>query len=332
MEYKIMEHKNEEPIVNIPARNCKVLIVDDLAVNLLVVKGRLKSYNFLLDTAASGQEAIGLVQNASSPDERYDLIFMDHLMPEMDGVETTEAIRKIEGYADTPIIALTANIVPGMREFYLEHGFQDYLTKPISAELLDKVIMRWTPCHPAMTGNLSTTAAAEKPAAKKINITVELESQRLDMLNHYRVSFENRREFDTAYFERFTSLIESLDTEDFTAELHRQAALLIEAGKRKDAPEIRGTLPAFYGTLRKRRETNGQEDIVLEEILPRLKKAILDGKTETAENIISEMGGVSLSPQGRELYFLLYDLLLAGETEKAAGAIGRWESQQTRSF
>jgi len=65
------------------------------------------------------------------------------MMPEMDGIETAAVIRKIDGYADIPIVALTANALRGMRELYLEKGFQDYLSKPISPEALDKVINKW---------------------------------------------------------------------------------------------------------------------------------------------------------------------------------------------
>ena len=117
----------------------KVLVVDDLPSSLLITQNLLAPYSGLrAETAASGLEAIELAKN-----HNYDLIFMDQMMPGMDGIETTTAIRKIEGYANTPIIALTANAMRGMKEFYLEKGFQDYLLKPISPEALDKVINRF---------------------------------------------------------------------------------------------------------------------------------------------------------------------------------------------
>ncbi|MDR1966045.1 MAG: response regulator, partial [Synergistaceae bacterium] len=92
------------------------------------------------DPCESGEDAIGL---ASA--NRYDLIFMDHMMPGMDGVEATSRIRKIEEHEKTPIIALTANAISGMREMFLESGMDDFLTKPIDPAKLDHILRKWIP-------------------------------------------------------------------------------------------------------------------------------------------------------------------------------------------
>ncbi|MDR3116055.1 MAG: response regulator [Treponema sp.] len=120
----------------------KVLVVDDVEINLDVMTGILMPYRLRVDTALSGKEAIEMVR-AEEP--RYDLIFMDHMMPEMDGIETVRIIRKINSdYARTvPIIALTANAIAGNREIFLENGFNDFISKPIDIKRLDTVLNRW---------------------------------------------------------------------------------------------------------------------------------------------------------------------------------------------
>ena len=328
--------------------DAKVLVVDDLPMNLIVARGLLAPYGMEVDTAESGKEAVEKVRlkNISSPGGKYDLIFMDHLMPGMDGIEALKMIRKLEQMEDVPVIALTANALRGMKEFYLEQGFQDYLSKPISPQLLNDVMTRWIPQNLQVPNNLLVSNALPIPKQEqeetneirsnsRMSIAVEMEAQRLDMLNHYRVSFENARpvdgqhKFDLAYFERFTTLIESLDTTELPTIVQEQAGILVKAGKQGNAHKIRETLPAFYAALRKQREIEeqekGQGNKTLGEILPRLKKAILTGEAELADTIMGKLGTENLGSSERELYFLLYDLLLAGDTEKAVGAISLWE-------
>lgn len=114
-----------------------VLVVDDTQVNLFVFAGLLKQTQLQIDMALSGEEAIELLKK-----KKYDIIFMDHLMPGMDGVETLQRIRKMEGDSDrkTPVIALTANALSGSREWYLENGFSDYISKPVDADRLEQLI------------------------------------------------------------------------------------------------------------------------------------------------------------------------------------------------
>ncbi|MCM1120911.1 MAG: ATP-binding protein [bacterium] len=120
----------------------RVLIVDDNLVNRKVAQGFLKSYCFELTEAASGPEAIELVKN-----NRYDIIFMDHMMPEMDGIEAVDIIRRDCGENGTApvIIALTANAMAGVREKFLSSGFQDFITKPLDRHMLNEVLVRWIP-------------------------------------------------------------------------------------------------------------------------------------------------------------------------------------------
>lgn len=124
------------------APGVKVLIVDDNVINRKVARGFLKNYAFDLTEAESGPEAIELVRSV-----RYDIIFMDHMMPGMDGIEAAEIIRKDCGEnGEAPIIvALTANAMEGMREHFLECGFQDFIAKPLDRKELNELLLRWVP-------------------------------------------------------------------------------------------------------------------------------------------------------------------------------------------
>ncbi|MDR3152738.1 MAG: response regulator [Deltaproteobacteria bacterium] len=131
----------------------RVLVVDDLDVNLHVAKGLLKRYGLQIDTALSGIEAVDLVRAASgAPEsERYDIIFMDHMMPVMDGIEAARIIRTDLGsdYAkNVPIIALTANALAGSKEMFLSHGFNSFISKPIDLMQLDEELARWIKAKP----------------------------------------------------------------------------------------------------------------------------------------------------------------------------------------
>ena len=106
----------------------KILVVDDVKMNVLVFKGLLRGTEITIDSALSGIEGIEATKKT-----KYDIIFMDHLMPKMDGIEAFHKIRddKDNINHDTPVVALTANAIVGMRASYLEEGFAEYLSKPV---------------------------------------------------------------------------------------------------------------------------------------------------------------------------------------------------------
>ena len=120
----------------------RILVVDDLSLNLKVAEGLLIPYEAKVETCTSGDQALELVKQND-----YDLIFMDHMMPNMDGIETTELIRGLEDerFRTVPIVMLTANAVAGMKEMYLEKGFNDFLAKPIDVNKLDEILGYWIP-------------------------------------------------------------------------------------------------------------------------------------------------------------------------------------------
>jgi len=120
----------------------RVLVVDDNATNLDVARGLMKPYGMQIDTVTSGQQAIDVM---CLDEVRYDAIFMDHMMPGMDGIEATQRIRELGSeYAQhIPVIALTANAIAGSEKMFLDRGFQDFLSKPIDLSRLDSVIRQW---------------------------------------------------------------------------------------------------------------------------------------------------------------------------------------------
>ncbi|GHU05562.1 hypothetical protein FACS1894205_5730 [Alphaproteobacteria bacterium] len=128
------------------APQARILLVDDIQTNLLVAEGLLAPYQMQIDTCQSGQGAIELVRR-----KHYDIIFMDYMMPEMDGIEATAAIRAIpdedDYFRNLPIIALTANAMSGTREMFLSNGMNDYLTKPIDLVKMETTLEKWLPAE-----------------------------------------------------------------------------------------------------------------------------------------------------------------------------------------
>jgi len=139
-DFKYSETKEEDEENAVIAPKARVLIVDDNKVNLMVAKALMKTTQVRIDTADSGLEALAKIEQND-----YDMIFMDHFMPEMDGVETTKRIRELpdEKYRTVPIIALTADAMSGVKEELLGNGMNDFLTKPIIVKDLYAVMRRW---------------------------------------------------------------------------------------------------------------------------------------------------------------------------------------------
>jgi CheY-like chemotaxis protein/HPt (histidine-containing phosphotransfer) domain-containing protein len=120
----------------------QILVVDDNTINLSVATGFLATHNITADMVTSGLAAIEKVQ-----EKHYDIVFMDHMMPGMDGIEAAQAIRKLDGpwFADMPIIALSANAMAGAREAFLAAGMNGFISKPINAGELNAILLTWLP-------------------------------------------------------------------------------------------------------------------------------------------------------------------------------------------
>jgi len=167
--------ENNGSLGNFVAPDASVLIVDDIKTNLIIAEGLLLPYQMQVDLCKSGAEAINAVQS-----KHYDLIFMDHWMPEMDGVETTKRIRALNNppvtsgdkdsyYRDMPIIALTANAISGTQDMFMKNGLNGFLAKPIDTVKLNAILERWIPKekrkHPTSHNDGTAREAAGDDAA-----------------------------------------------------------------------------------------------------------------------------------------------------------------------
>ncbi len=124
------------------APKASVLVVDDNQMNLVVIKGLLSRTEIQMETATSGKECLQLTAN-----KKYDIILMDHMMPQMDGIETLQRLKQDDTNPNqnTTVIALTTNAIAGSREMYLSYGFDDYLTKPLEAWKLERGLLKYLP-------------------------------------------------------------------------------------------------------------------------------------------------------------------------------------------
>ena len=124
------------------APRARLLFVDDTAMNLDVIKGLLKNTGMTIDTVLSGKEALEAVKK-----NKYDILFIDHRMPEMDGIQTLHAMKNLDNNIciNSPCIALTANAISGVKKMYLSEGFDDYLSKPVNPAKLEEMISHYLP-------------------------------------------------------------------------------------------------------------------------------------------------------------------------------------------
>ncbi|MCR5674223.1 MAG: response regulator [Lachnospiraceae bacterium] len=148
------------------APEAQILVVDDNTMNLMVFKSLLKQTRIRIDMAGSGDEGLTLAY-----DKKYDMIFLDHMMPEKDGIETLQEMRAAKNHPnlETPTICLTANAISGAREQYISAGFDDYLTKPIDGDQLEEMLLRYLPQEKIVESSSEDAtdpgdAAAEIPA------------------------------------------------------------------------------------------------------------------------------------------------------------------------
>jgi len=152
-------NENSDFFARFIAPDARILVVDDINTNLKVAEGLLLPYKMKVDLCKSGMEAIEAMKTT-----QYDLVFMDHKMPEMDGIETTQRIRA-QGetepyYKEVPIIALTANAVSGTKEMFMSMGFNDFMSKPVNTVGLNAILEKWLPKEK----RLSSPAEKNKPA------------------------------------------------------------------------------------------------------------------------------------------------------------------------
>jgi signal transduction histidine kinase/YesN/AraC family two-component response regulator len=245
----------------------RLLIVDDIPTNLRVAEGLLMPYHATVDICQSGAEAIDLVKK-----QEYDIVFMDHMMPDMDGIETTTAIRALWGerFKALPIVALTANAMVGMREMFIEKGFNDFLAKPIDVSKMEEILNRWIPKdkkevedginipHPSLlTSHSSFPNIPGVDTAKGIAMTGGTLTAYKQVLSLFRKDAQERMPMlqnvpDENVLPAFITQVHALKSASASlgaAEISAQAAGLEAAGKTRDMAFIQKNLDYFAGHL-----------------------------------------------------------------------------------
>ncbi|UQZ90097.1 hybrid sensor histidine kinase/response regulator [Deltaproteobacteria bacterium Smac51] len=313
------------------APEARILITDDIETNLKVAVGLMEPYKMRLDTARSGPETIALVQK-----HHYDIVFLDHMMPEMDGLEATKIIRGIASGNDyfkkLPIVALTANVAFGAREMFLENGIDDFLAKPIEISKLGSVLDKWLP--PEMK------LPVEAAAAKEIETSLEIkgldvvrgimqtggsQSGYLKVLRTYLAETRKMkdkiklclRENNIDIFTRYVHSIKSSSGSIGAADIFEEAQALEKAGNDMDVKYIRANIEHFLSGLSRllgnlsvaladseeeasqAAPKNGEDRTVVRELLMSLKSALTSLDLSLADKITNKLQDVA---GGGELY------------------------------
>ncbi|NLL79909.1 MAG: response regulator [Clostridiales bacterium] len=162
------------------APKASILIVDDNEMNRKVAKGLLEPFQMQIDMAENGKEALRMVQ-----EKQYHIVFMDHMMPVMDGIEATREIRKLEGeaYQKLPVVALSANATAEAKEMFLQEKMNDFIAKPIKSKEIAKCILRWLPEELIKEETLTDSpASAGKDAEEPFREQSEQETEVLPVI------------------------------------------------------------------------------------------------------------------------------------------------------
>jgi CheY-like chemotaxis protein/HPt (histidine-containing phosphotransfer) domain-containing protein len=272
-----------------------VLVVDDIHTNLRVMEGLLAPFKMQVDLCLSGESALQMVGQ-----KKYDIVFMDQMMPGIDGLETTKRIREMGGdYETMPIIALTANAVRGVKEMLLANGFSDFISKPVDISMLHAMLTEWIPkgkqskCQGATADNTSEAAPFEiegidvNSGIGRIGGKVNDYLRTLDL---YRKDGEDKlseipRALEEKDIRLFTTCVHALKSASAyigAANLSEQARGLEAAGNRMDMEYIENHAGIFLRGLKKILES-------ISEVVPKEKtapagkgdSAALHGKLET---------------------------------------------------
>ncbi len=238
IEAALREEENYHESFTAPTAH--ILVVDDNDMNLTVVESLLEKTRIHIHTASSGKECLQLIQ-----DNHYDIIFLDHMMPEMDGLETLARAKNLitSQCKDTPYIALTANAVAGVKEMFLAKGFNDYLSKPVDGKTLERMVQKYLPPEKIAAPLEETPAAAEKtaiagatapaettvPAEEQIDLPTAMKycGNNEDMQKKFLGMFVSRRE---AVRQQLENDLQAGNIEDYTTHVHALKSTAMSIG------------------------------------------------------------------------------------------------------
>jgi len=219
---------NEINRKKIYAPGANVLIVDDNSINLRILSGLLQHYQIEADLAESGYKALELIAK-----KNYDLVLMDHMMPEMDGVVTVSHIRDMQdsSKSSVTVIAVSANAIRGVREKYISQGFDDYLSKPIESERLESILKKYLP---------SNLLVEEEIDNEKAIVNIDFEIKGIDInaglakcdnnISDYLDILEIVYETSDEKMDEILKLIEEKNYEDYTIKVHALKSVAANIG------------------------------------------------------------------------------------------------------
>ncbi|MCL2703591.1 MAG: PAS domain-containing protein [Defluviitaleaceae bacterium] len=320
-----------------------VLIVDDVESNLYVAKGMMLPYGLKIETAASGYEAVDKVRNGGT----YDIIFMDHMMPKMNGVETTGLLR-VMGYK-RPIVALTANAVAGSAEMFLSNGFDGYISKPIDIrELnasLNRLIRDKQPLEvvEAVRREMSRQTASgqkiihNKAAHDELAAAVVLDIENaLNVLDEVMINLNSTGDADMDLFATTVHGMKSALNNIGETELSGTAFKLEQAGDNGEVSVILSETPAFMDELKllikrfKRAEADApievsQDDMAYLRVkLNEIKAACEVFNKKTAKTALDDLKQKIWPHAANSLLDEISVYLLRGEFKKVVTAVDKY--------
>jgi PAS domain S-box-containing protein len=313
-----------------------VLVVDDMETNLYVARGFLLPYGLAIDTALSGPEAIAKIEGGHV----YDIIFMDHMMPEMDGLEAVRAIRG-RGYA-RPIVALTANAVAGQAENFLANGFDGFISKPIDIREMNAVLNKFVRDRQPPEVLAAVRAAYGEAAPGPGPPPVDREMRKVFIHDAEKASailaaYEARGSYESDDLRMFTIQVHALKSALASvgeADLSDLAGELEQAGRNGDTAAVSGKTPAFLRELSavmdKLRLPEAGEDGAGDvsdadkahwrKMLSAVREACAEFDTNAARDALAELGQKSWPGAYAKLLDTIAEHLLQSDFDEAAAA------------
>ena len=348
------QREQSKYIFDFEAPKAEILIVDDNPVNLTVAVGLLEPLKMKIETATSGKEAIEKISN-----KVYDIVFMDHMMPEIDGVETTHIIREFHSeYAGVPIVALTANAVDGTMEMFLKEGMNDFVAKPIELRILVSKVKRWLPtekiklismncegkhteenvCVPEI-GDLDVKMAVERLGSEKLFWNVlrdyyRVIEQKCTLIKSYK---------DAENWSAYTIEVHALKSASMQIGANRladMAATLERAGNNKDAEAIHAKTElmleqykGYTSVLKPYFVENQKKKVVKQVITPEKQKALFerlqvgldDLDMDIMGEVIEEMQQYQYNESQRKLFEQLQEAVDNIDIEYCEEILRQWE-------
>ncbi len=350
------EIANEDTEVLFEAPDAEILIVDDNAINLTVAEGLLEPLHMNISTALSGKEALEKLEN-----NHYDIIFMDHMMPELDGVETTRIIRRLHPEcSDTPIIALTANAISGMKEMFLSEGMNDFVAKPIEVRVIMSKVRQWLPPEKLKKKTLKKQENEEQSSAVIREIPEAIGDLDLEyamkllmskdlfwkvLQDYYRViskKSEKIEEFfnsqDWAAYTVEVHALKSASRQIGAVDLAELAAELEKAGNVRDVKMIRENTEKLLAKYRSYQpvlkpyfdvEEEGGElglitDAILADMFEKMRMAVDELDMDEMENVIAEMKKYSYVDAGKEYFDKLQEAVANIDVDACQEIMDQW--------